>query len=132
MRHCLSSAVVKTLRESYPPRSQQGFVILLTGLYNSGKDTIAKALQVTLNQQGGRSVSLFIGDGIQPELDALNRAVRRYEKKATVLALQTEARLGAVDTRLDDAIALAAAAAKAGRRASSSSDLGCGALIEST
>lgn len=63
------SAVVKTLRESYPPRSKQGFVILLTGLHNSGKDTIAKALQVTLNQQGGRSVSLFIGDGVQAEQD---------------------------------------------------------------
>lgn len=63
-------AVVKTLRESYPPRSKQGFVVLLTGLHNSGKDTIAKALQVTLNQQGGRSVSLFIGDGVRPELDA--------------------------------------------------------------
>lgn len=49
---------------------------------------------------------------IQPELDALNRAVRRYEKKATVLAFQTEARLGAIDTRLNDAISLAAAAAK--------------------
>lgn len=49
---------------------------------------------------------------IQPELDALNRAVRRYEKKATVLALQTDSRLGAVDMRLNDAIALAAAAAK--------------------
>ncbi len=66
----LNSAVVKTLRESYPPRSKQGFVILLTGLHNSGKDTIAKALQVTLNQQGGRSVSLFVGDGIRHELDA--------------------------------------------------------------
>lgn len=54
---------------------------------------------------------------IQPELDALNRAVRRYEKKATVLALQTESRLGAVDTRLSDAIALAAAAAKQSNQA---------------
>ncbi|KAI0093255.1 ATP-sulfurylase [Irpex rosettiformis] len=63
-------AVVKTLRESYPPRLKQGFVIFLTGLHNSGKDTIAKALQVTLNEQGGRSVSLFVGDGIRPELDA--------------------------------------------------------------
>jgi len=63
-------AVVKTLRESYPPRVKQGFVILLTGLHNSGKDTIAKALQVTLNEQGGRSVSLFVGDGVRPELDA--------------------------------------------------------------
>ncbi len=53
-----------------------------------------------------------VRNAVQPELDALNRAVRRYEKKATVLALQTEARLGALDTRLNDAIALAAAAAK--------------------
>lgn len=53
-----------------------------------------------------------VRNAIQPELDALNRAVRRYEKKATVLALQTESRLGDVDTRLNDAIALAAAAAK--------------------
>ena len=49
---------------------KQGFVVLLTGLHNSGKDVIAKALQVILNQQGGRSVSLFVGDGIRPELDA--------------------------------------------------------------
>ena len=53
-----------------------------------------------------------VRNAIQPDLDALNRAVRRYEKKATVLALQTEARLGALDTRLNDAISLAAAAAK--------------------
>lgn len=53
-----------------------------------------------------------VRNAIQPELDALNRAVRRYEKKATVLAFQTEARLGAIDTRLNDAISLAAAAAK--------------------
>ena len=60
---------MKTLRESYPPRAKQGFVIFLTGLYGSGKDTIAKALQVTLNQQGGRSVSLLLGDNIRPDLD---------------------------------------------------------------
>ncbi|KAI0081266.1 ATP-sulfurylase [Panus rudis PR-1116 ss-1] len=62
-------AVVKTLRESYPPRLKQGFVLFLTGLHNSGKDTIAKALQVTLNEQGGRSVSLLLGEGLRPELD---------------------------------------------------------------
>ncbi|CDO77318.1 hypothetical protein BN946_scf184775.g8 [Trametes cinnabarina] len=62
-------AVVKTLRESYPPRAKQGFVVFLTGLHGSGKDTIAKALQVTLNQQGGRSVSLLLGDTIRPDLD---------------------------------------------------------------
>ncbi|KAM0281344.1 hypothetical protein ACHAQH_003612 [Verticillium albo-atrum] len=53
-----------------------------------------------------------VRNAIQPELDALNRAVRRYEKKATVLAMQTESRFGQLDGRLSDAIALAAAAAK--------------------
>ncbi|KAG8882704.1 Sulfate adenylyltransferase [Tulasnella sp. 331] len=59
--------VVKTLRESYPPRVKQGFVIFLTGLYNSGKDAVARALQVTLNQQGGRSVTLLLGETIGSE-----------------------------------------------------------------
>lgn len=52
------------LRESYPPRNKQGFVVFLTGLHNCGKDVIAKALQVTLHQQGGRSVSLLLGETI--------------------------------------------------------------------
>ena len=54
---------MKTLRESYPPRSKQGFVLFLTGLYNGGQDTIARALQVTLNEQGGRSVTLVLDNG---------------------------------------------------------------------
>lgn len=53
-----------------------------------------------------------VRNAVQPELDALNRAVRRYERKATVLAIQTDSRLNNVDTKLDDAIALAAAAVK--------------------
>jgi len=64
------SAVVKSLRESYPPRNKQGFVLFLTGLYNSGKDKIAKALQVTLNEQGGRSVSLLPGETVRLELSS--------------------------------------------------------------
>ncbi len=50
--------VVRILRESYPPRSKQGFAIFLTGLYHAGKRTIARALQVALLQQGGRSITL--------------------------------------------------------------------------
>ncbi|EQK98962.1 hypothetical protein OCS_05325 [Ophiocordyceps sinensis CO18] len=59
-----------------------------------------------------------VRNAIQPELDALNRAVRRYEKKATLLQLQTESRFTGLDARLGDAIALAAVAAKnsAGRK----------------
>ncbi|KAL8420116.1 hypothetical protein RB594_003047 [Gaeumannomyces avenae] len=52
---------------------------------------------------------------MQPEVDALNRAVRRYEKKQTILAVQLDGRLQMLDGRLDDALALAAHAAKNSR-----------------
>ncbi|KAJ4860423.1 hypothetical protein T069G_05411 [Trichoderma breve] len=58
------------------------------------------------------TVSRDVRNAIQPELDALNRAVRRYEKKATLLQLQTEARFSQMHAKLEDAISLAAAAAK--------------------
>ncbi|KUI65006.1 Sulfate adenylyltransferase [Cytospora mali] len=62
--------VVKVLRESHPPRHQQGFTVFLTGYMNSGKDQIARALQVTLNQQGGRSVSMLLGETVRAELSS--------------------------------------------------------------
>jgi sulfate adenylyltransferase len=62
--------VVKILRESYPPKKKQGFVIILSGFVNSGKDAIAKALEVTFNQEAGRSVSLLLGDTVRSELSA--------------------------------------------------------------
>ena len=62
--------VVRVLRESNPPRHKQGFTIFLTGYTNSGKDAIARALQVTLNQQGGRAVSLLLGETVRSELSS--------------------------------------------------------------
>jgi len=53
---------------------------------------------------------------LQPDLDALNRAVRRYEKRATLQAFQTESRLLDLEARLNDAISLAAAAANNSQR----------------
>ncbi|KAJ3973710.1 hypothetical protein EV361DRAFT_39200 [Lentinula raphanica] len=91
-------AVVKTLRESYPPRDKQGFVIFLTGLYNSGKDTIAKALQVTFNQQGGRSVSLLLGENVRDEssLDKSYTVEERHENAQRIAFVSAElARSGA-------------------------------------
>jgi len=63
--------VVKTLRETHPPRAKQGFVILLSGLPNSGKDHVARALQVVLNQQGGRSVSLINPETVGDDLSRI-------------------------------------------------------------
>lgn len=56
---------------------------------------------------------------IQPELDALNRAVRRYEKRATVFNLQIETQLRDLESRTKDALSLAAAAER-GRKGSAS------------
>jgi sulfate adenylyltransferase len=42
----------------------------LTGLHNSGKELIGRALQTTLNQQGGRSVSLLLGETVRAELSS--------------------------------------------------------------
>ena len=47
---------------------------------------------------------------IQPDLDALTRAVRRYEKRATLQAFQTETKLLDLEARVGDAVSLAAAA----------------------
>nr|POE90016.1 sulfate adenylyltransferase [Quercus suber] len=62
--------VVRVLRESHPARNKQGFTVFLTGYTNSGKDAIARALNVTLNQQGGRAVSLLLGETVRSELSS--------------------------------------------------------------
>ena len=62
--------VVRVLRQSHPPRFKQGFTVFLTGYQNSGKDAIARALDMTLHQQGGRPVSLLKGDTIRGELSS--------------------------------------------------------------
>lgn len=62
--------VVRVLRESHPARFKQGFTVFLTGYQNSGKDPIARALDVTLHQQGGRPVSLLLGDTVRSELSS--------------------------------------------------------------
>jgi sulfate adenylyltransferase len=62
--------VVAVLRQAYPPRLHQGFTVFITGLHASGKNSIARALQVALNQQGTRPVSLLLGETIRSELSS--------------------------------------------------------------
>lgn len=50
---------------------------------------------------------------IQPDIDALNRAVRRYEKRSAVTSFQTDSRLRDLEAQARDALALAAAAQRA-------------------
>ncbi|RMZ80526.1 hypothetical protein DV737_g2929, partial [Chaetothyriales sp. CBS 132003] len=51
-----------------------------------------------------------IKTSIQPELDALGRAMRRYEKRSTISAVQFDARLKELEASLKDVVVLAAAA----------------------
>lgn len=82
------TGVVKVLRESYPPRPKQGFTVLLTGYHNSGKDTIARALQVTLQQHGQRSVSLLLGEELQSGLSSnLSRPILPEDKHTNLLRI---------------------------------------------
>ncbi|KAF1957519.1 hypothetical protein CC80DRAFT_46385 [Byssothecium circinans] len=57
-----------------------------------------------------------VRQSLQPQLDALNRAVRRYEKRQAAQSMQVEARFQELDSRLKDALALAAAAARTGQQ----------------
>nr|WP_281496082.1 bifunctional sulfate adenylyltransferase/adenylylsulfate kinase [Marivita sp. S6314] len=62
--------VVKELRKTRPPRSQQGFTVFFTGFSGSGKSTIANALMVKLMEMGGRPVTLLDGDIVRKNLSS--------------------------------------------------------------
>ncbi|CAP98851.1 hypothetical protein E8E15_007352 [Penicillium rubens] len=59
------------------------------------------------------SAALETRKTIQPDIEALNRAVRRYEKRSALFSLQTDQRFVRLETQAGDAIALAAAAKRA-------------------
>ncbi|MBO6853419.1 MAG: bifunctional sulfate adenylyltransferase/adenylylsulfate kinase [Marivivens sp.] len=62
--------VVRELRRTSPPRSQQGFTVFFTGFSGSGKSTIANALMVKLMEMGGRPVTLLDGDIVRKNLSS--------------------------------------------------------------
>ena len=75
-------------------------------------DNASQAININTDMtvaKASAQASIELRRSIQPELDALNRAVRRYEKRTTIAALQTESRLQDIEARLKDAMVLAAA-----------------------
>ncbi|PVI07559.1 hypothetical protein DM02DRAFT_283618 [Periconia macrospinosa] len=75
--------------------------------------------QIALSQESGAETAKMgatVRQSLQPQLDALNRAVRRYEKRQVAQSMQSEARFQELDSRLKDALALAAAAARSGQQ----------------
>lgn len=82
--------------------------------------TIAISKSPTANDTPSPSsqITAEVRKSFQPDLDALNRAVRRYEKRATLLTMQTESRLQDLEARMSDAITLAAAAERSNKERS--------------
>ncbi|KAI1434362.1 hypothetical protein GGR50DRAFT_407971 [Xylaria sp. CBS 124048] len=85
----------------------------LEARWTSGVAPLRSAVQPELPQELVESaVGRELRRRVQPELEALNRAMRRYEKRLTLLASQSDSRIEYMDSRFNDAIALAAIAAK--------------------
>lgn len=76
-------------------------------------ETSSKSVAVATDVCAAKTAAQAVSETrkcLQPDLDALNRAVRRYEKRTTVSSLQTEARLQDLECQLKDVVVLAAAA----------------------
>jgi hypothetical protein len=69
-----------------------------------------------VNEVDVEKISAEVRQTSQLQLDALNRAVRRYEKRQIAQSFQIEGRFQDLEARLKDALALAAAAARTGQR----------------
>jgi sulfate adenylyltransferase len=62
--------VVSQLRQTHPPRAEQGFTVFFTGLSGSGKSTIANILVAKLMEIGTRPVTLLDGDIVRKHLSS--------------------------------------------------------------
>ncbi|MCJ1275557.1 hypothetical protein MMC21_003360 [Puttea exsequens] len=82
----------------------------LQGRVTELENYVAQAANTASSKVPSPEMTIQIRKSIQPDLDALNRAVRRYEKRQTLYTMQTESRLQELEKRLNDAITLAAAA----------------------
>jgi hypothetical protein len=63
----------------------------------------------TITAKASSQATAEVRKAVQPELEALNRAMRRYEKRSTISAVQQEARMQELEARVKDVVVLAAA-----------------------
>lgn len=62
--------IVEELRKAYPPRSQQGFTLFMTGLSGAGKSTLANAIAVKLMEKQNRPITILDGDILRKHLSS--------------------------------------------------------------
>lgn len=93
-----------------PPSALQDLLSRVSELETHIANTTPTSPTSPIQPATQNDITVAVRKSLQPDLDALNRAVRRYEKRATLLSLQTESRLSSLSSRMSDAITLAAAA----------------------
>lgn len=86
--------------------------VLLPSSVEPGRSTPADEFIAKASTQANADIR----KSMQPELDALNRAMRRYEKRFTISTIQIETRLQELEDRIQDTIILAAAAQRNANR----------------
>jgi len=65
-----SKDIIDELRQSYPPKHQQGFTLFFTGLSGAGKSTLANALMSRLMSYDRRKISILDGDIVRQKLSS--------------------------------------------------------------
>ena len=92
-------------------------VSTLTARINELEERLSRQAEATTNGHVAKKADLSdlsseVKKRYETRIDALERAVRRYEKRTTTLAMVTEQRLKTIDIRLQDTLSLAAVAAQ--------------------
>jgi len=84
--------------------------------YSSDKSGVSSPTLIVSSSTAATAAALVTAGSatqtFQPQLDALNRAMRRYEKRASMQSVILDARLRDLDNRVGDALSLAAAASR--------------------
>lgn len=93
-------------------KSDKGTIDSLTSRLAILEAKLADHDPAAAQKTGLTDLSTELRKRYEPRLEGLERAVRRYEKRSTTLAMMMDQRLLSLETRLQDALSLAAVAAR--------------------
>lgn len=108
----LQRTVTSTDDDFVPSKSDKGAVDSLTSRIAALEARLADQNPAAAQKTELSDLSTELRKRYEPRLEGLERAVRRYEKRSTTLAMMMDQRLLSLETRLQDALSLAAVAAR--------------------
>ncbi|KAF2272752.1 uncharacterized protein EI97DRAFT_461695 [Westerdykella ornata] len=121
LSHVLNLRTAHLTRAHRIPDAQNGARLDSAGLQDivnrvtDLEERVAEPVRVIADSESSR-MNAVAQKNLQSQLDALYRAVRRYEKRHVTFEQRTEERFKALEAEVKDALALAAAAARTAHR----------------